>query len=200
MHLLAQDALPSPVPDLVSSLSGLVAASPMAAGNLGGPESMCRGIGGQEEGLLAGLQPDHPARPCRQQEATHAQGSYQVNRLNVLREGFISLRLHLQEAKKSTDIAHVGPGSSSAVPRALPSLLARAPPLLDQAKKDPPASVRHIPLIKSVSSSDYTTSAATSFGQTLIAQVCIRQAVQRHQGLLWLNRHTMHRSLASAVA
>ncbi len=62
-------------------------------------------------------------------------------------------------------MAPLGPGSSSAVPKVLPPLLARAPSLLELAKRGPPASVRHTSLFKSVSSSNYTTSAATSFGQ-----------------------------------
>jgi hypothetical protein len=81
----------------------------------------------------------------------------------------------VQEAKQSSaDKAHLVPVSSSAavpldssaVPRALPALLARAPRLLDLAKRGPPASVRHTPLSKSLSSSDYTISAAASSGQT----------------------------------
>ncbi|KAA6423426.1 MAG: hypothetical protein FRX49_06487 [Trebouxia sp. A1-2] len=97
------------------------------------------------------------------------------HRLNVLREGFISLRLDLQQARrKSADRAYLAshsysaaaPPNSSPVPRALPPLLARAPSLLELAKRGPPASARHKPLLKSLSSSDDTISAAASSGQT----------------------------------
>ncbi len=90
-------------------------------------------------------------------------------------QGLTLLLSCVQEAKKSSaDRAHLAPVSSSAaappdpsaVPRALPPLLTRAPSLLQLAKRGPPASVRHNPLHKSLSSIDYTISAAASSGQT----------------------------------
>ena len=80
----------------------------------------------------------------------------------------------MQEATRSLpDRAHlashsynaVSPPKFSAVPKVLPPLLARAPSLLELAKQGPPASVRHNPLHKSVSSSNYTISAAASSGE-----------------------------------
>ena len=89
--------------------------------------------------------------------------------------GYQSLTLRLscvQETKKvSADRAHLMPvpDSAAAPPdpsaplRPLPPLLERAPRLPDLAKRGPPASVRHVPLHKSLSANDYTISAA---GQT----------------------------------
>ena len=89
--------------------------------------------------------------------------------------GYQGLTLHLfcvQEARKSVaDRAHLASVSScaaappdpSATPRPLPPLLESAPRLPDLAKRGPSASVRHIPLHKSLSSNDYTISPA---GQT----------------------------------
>ena len=80
----------------------------------------------------------------------------------------------MQEATRSLpDRAHlashsynaVSPPKFSAVPKVLPPLLARAPSLLELAKQGPPASVRHNPLHKSVSSINYTISAAASSGE-----------------------------------
>ncbi len=78
----------------------------------------------------------------------------------------------MQEAKrKSADKAHLASHSHnaaapfSAVPKFLPPLLARAPSLLELAKRGPPASVRHKPLFKSASSSYYTISAAAGSGE-----------------------------------
>ena len=79
-----------------------------------------------------------------------------------------------QARRKSADRAYLAshsysaaaPPNSSPVPRALPPLLARAPSLLELAKRGPPASARHKPLLKSLSSSDDTISAAASSGQT----------------------------------
>ena len=75
--------------------------------------------------------------------------------------------------RKSADRAHLAPHSHnavtprqfSAVPKVLPPLLARAPSLLELAKRGSPASVRYRPLFKSASSSNYTISAAASSGE-----------------------------------
>ncbi len=89
--------------------------------------------------------------------------------------GYQGLTLPLscvQQAKKSAaDRAHLAPVPSCAAappdppaaPRPLLPLLSRAPHPSDLAKRGPPASVRHSPLHKSLSSNDYTISAA---GQT----------------------------------
>ena len=97
---------------------------------------------------------------------------------NPVCPGYQRLTLRLscaQEAKKSSaDRAHLphvpscaaAPPDPSAIPKVLTPLLARAPTLLELAKRGPPASVRGSRLSKSVSSSQYTISAAVSSGQT----------------------------------